>query len=89
MKNIEIKEKINHEENDNIYRSIYKYYDDFYKIDYPSLSKNPAIFELDYQGLKERCDIYRKELIEKTMHPSRMIALLEKGFDLEDLEDYF
>ena len=89
MKNIKIKQKINHEQNHNIYRSIYKYYDDFYKIDYLSLSKNPAIFELDYLGLKERCDIYRKELIEKTMHPSRMIALLEKGFDLEDLEDYF
>lgn len=89
IKNIKIKKKINHEQNHNIYRSIYKYYDDFYKIDYLSLSKNPAIFELDYQGLKERCDIYRKELIEKTMHPSRMIALLEKGFHLEDLEDYF
>lgn len=103
MKNIEIKIKINiynyfpnnlendlnDEKNHNIYRSLYKYYDYFYKIDYPSLSKNPAIFELDYQGLKKRCDIYRKELIEKTMHPSRMIALLEKGFDLDNLEDYF
>lgn len=98
MKNIEMKQKIgdytsylyvNDEKNHNIYRSLYKYYDYFYKIDYPSLSKNPAIFELDYQGLKERCDIYRKELIAKTMHPSRMIALLEKGFDLDNLEDYF
>jgi hypothetical protein len=98
MKNIEIKEKFgdhtyylyeNHEENHTIYRSLYKYYDDFYKIDYHSLSMNPAIFEEDYQGLKERCDIYRKELMEKAMHPSRMIALFDQGIDLEDLEDYF
>ena len=43
LKNVEIKEKfgddtfhlyVNHEQNDNIYRSIYKYYDDFYKINY-------------------------------------------------------
>ena len=98
MKNIEIKEKFgddtyhlyeNHEENYTIYRSIYKYYDDFYKIDYHSLSMNPAIFEEDYQGLKERCDIYRKELIEKVLHPSRIIALLDQGIDLDDLENYF
>lgn len=68
----------------------YKYYDHFDKIDFIYLSKNPAIFELDYQGLKERCDLYRKELMEKTMHPSRMIALLHhEGIELENLEGYF
>jgi len=95
--NMEINEKINgdcafhlySEENHTIYRSIYKYYDDFYKVKFNSLSMNPAIFEEDYKGLKQRCDIYRKELIEKTMHPSRIIALLEKGFELDDLEHYF
>ena len=98
MKNVEIKEKfgddtfhlyVNHEQNDNIYRSIYKYYDDFYKINYRGLSMNPAIFEEDYNGLKKRCDIYRKELMEKANHPSRIMALLDQGIDLEDLEDYF
>jgi len=68
----------------------YKYYDHFYKIDFSRLSLNPAIFEVDTQGLKERCDVYRKELVEKAMHPRRMIALLDQeGIDLEDLEDYF
>jgi hypothetical protein len=97
-KNMELKQRfddgisylyVNQEENRSIYRSLYKYYDDFYKINYHSLSMNPAIFEEDYQGLKERCDIYRKELMEKAMHPRRMMALLDQGINVEDLEDYF
>jgi hypothetical protein len=96
IKNMEIKEKFGDdtfdlysEGNHTIYRSIYKYYDDFYKISYRGLSMNPAIFEEDYNGLKKRCDIYRKELMEKANHPSRILALLDQGIDLEDLEDYF
>lgn len=69
-------------------REDYKYYDYFNKINYTYLSKNPAIFELDYISLKERCDIYRKELIEKTFHPSRIQRLLDLGIEIEDLEIY-
>jgi hypothetical protein len=58
------------------------------KVCYKRLSRNPAIFEYDCQGLKEQCDIYREELIKKTMHPSRIQKLLEQGIDLEDLEFY-
>jgi len=93
-KNIELKQKFGDYtsyfyENDNIYRSIYKYYNDFYKVNFNSLSMNPAIFEKDYHGLKQRCDVYRKELIDKAIHPSRLISLLEKGVELDDLENYF
>jgi len=84
----EVKKK--RENNESVNKQDYKYYDYFDKIDFSRLSLNPAIFELDTQGLKERCDVYRKELIEKAMHPHRMIALLDQeGIDLEDLEDYF
>ena len=77
------------ENNEPVNPEDYPYYDYFNKVEYISLSINPAIFELDYQGLKERCDLYRKELVEKAMHPNRMIALLDQeGIDLEDLEDY-
>lgn len=34
-----------------------------YKIDWINLSKKSSIFELDYNALKERCAIYREELI--------------------------
>jgi hypothetical protein len=69
-------------------REDYKYYDYFNKINYTYLSKNPAIFELDYISLKERCDIYRKELIEKTLHSSRIQRLFDLGIEIEDLEIY-
>jgi len=64
----------------------YKYFDYFNKIDYGGLSRNTAIFELDKQELKERCDIYRQELIEKAMHPLRIQKLLDMGIELEDLD---
>jgi hypothetical protein len=76
----------NHEE---INTKDYKYFNYFNKIDYGGLSRNPAIFELDKQGLKERCDIYREELIEKAMHPSRIQKLLDMGIDVDDLDLYF
>jgi hypothetical protein len=44
---------------------------------------------LDKQGLKERCDIYREELMKKTMHPLRIQKILEQGIDLDDLDFYF
>ena len=76
----------NHEE---INTKNYKYFNYFNKIDYRGLSRNPAIFELDYQCLKERCDIYREKLIEKVMHPSRIQKLLDMGIEIEELEKYY
>jgi len=67
----------------------YKYFDYFNKIDYGGLSRNPEIFELDKKGLKERCDIYREELMKKTMHPLRIQKLLDMVIDLDDLDFYF
>ena len=84
------KKETNEENNLENHPEDYKYYNYLDKVDYRSLSINPAIFEVDTQGLKERCDIYRKELMEKVMHPRRMIALLDQeGIQLEDLEDYW
>jgi hypothetical protein len=74
--------------NEEINTKEYKYFDYFNKIDYGGLSRNPAIFELDKQGLKERCDIYREELIEKAMHPLRIQKLLDMGIEIEELENY-
>jgi len=47
------------------------------KIDWDYLSENPSIFELDYKGLKERCAIYKEELIAAAMHPSRFKKVLD------------
>ena len=58
------------------------------KIRWFSLSKNPSIFELDYKGMKERCSIYKEELICKAFHPSRIAKYLNMGLEMEDLDNY-
>jgi len=45
------------------------------------------IFELDLDALKERCAISKEELIQRSMHPSRIQRLLDMGYEIEDLED--
>ena len=57
------------------------------KIFYDDLSFNSSIFELDYNALKERCAIYKEELIRIALHPKRIIKYLEQRFDLDDLEN--
>ena len=57
------------------------------KIDWNNLTINPGIFKLDYNALKERCGVYKEELIKKTMHPDRILKYLEQGYDIKDLEN--
>ena len=58
------------------------------KIDWNNLSRNPLIFELDYNALKKRCNIYKEELIQKAIHPNRILKYLEQGVDIENLENF-
>jgi len=58
------------------------------KIDLFWLSENPSIFELDYDALKERCAIYKQELLKNALHPSRIQKYLEDGITIGDLDDY-
>ena len=51
------------------------------KISWCHLSKNPSIFELDYQALNERCLIYKEELMMIALHPKRISAWLDAGFE--------
>ena len=52
------------------------------KIHWDLLSSNPKIFERDYIGMsKERTNIIYQELIEKTMHPLRVMKWLEAGIE--------
>ena len=36
------------------------------------LSKNPNIFEIDYDFLKKRTSVFEEELISKVFHPKRV-----------------
>ena len=52
------------------------------KIDWWCLSSNPKIFERDYIGMSiDRTKIIYQELIEKALHPLRVIKWMEEGFE--------
>jgi len=58
------------------------------KIDWCQLSFNPSIFEYNYKNLSvERMDILREELMQKTLHPSKIQYWLENGMSIDDLHD--
>lgn len=52
------------------------------------LSANPSIFELDYNAIKERCSIYKWELLEMALHPSRIEKYIDIGIEMGELCNY-
>ena len=46
------------------------------------LSENPGIFEYDYENMAKNCNIYKEELMQKTMHPDRISRYLKQGYCL-------
>ena len=57
------------------------------KIHWVELSCNPSIFGYDYEALKERCLIYKEELIQKAFHPSRIQKYLDMGISIDELDN--
>jgi len=52
------------------------------KIDWEYFSSNPSIFEIDYETMKKQMvDIYLEELMMVTLHPKRISAWLDAGFE--------
>jgi len=58
------------------------------KVDWSWISANPSVFELDYNLMKEHCSIYKEELIQAALHPSRIKRYLDMGINMEELDDY-
>jgi len=58
------------------------------KIDWDGLSINHSIFELDYCALQKRCEIYKDELMQIALHPSRIEQYLEQGISIGELDNY-
>jgi hypothetical protein len=54
-------------------------------INWYCLSKNPAIFELDYDKMKESKREINQAVIAEVWHPKRMQRWLAMGFDVEEL----
>ena len=53
-----------------------------FKFDYYNFLK------MIYNTLKERCNIYKEELIQKTMHPNRILKYLEQGYEIDDIDNF-
>ena len=59
------------------------------KIHWGWFSKNPSIFEEDYQTLsKERTEVLREELVMKTWHPKRFTSWCLDTEEIKELEVY-
>lgn len=57
-------------------------------IDYENISVDMPIFELDYDAIKKRCNIYKEELLQIALHPSRIEYYLQKGIPFSELDNY-
>ena len=56
--------------------------------DYENFSVTTPIFELDYDTIEKRCNIYKEELMQVALHPSRIEQYLQQGISIYDLDKY-
>ena len=56
--------------------------------DYDNIYVNAPIFELDYDVIEKRCAIYKEELMQVALHPSRIESYLQQGISIEELDNY-
>ena len=55
-------------------------------VEWHSLTKNPAIFELDYLKMsQQRTHLLEEELLQKALHPSKIQYWLENGLTVDDI----
>ena len=57
-------------------------------IDYENLNVHNDIFKLDYEAIKNRCLIYKEELIAVALQPWRIESYLAQGIELKELDNY-
>ena len=58
------------------------------KIDWNSFSYNSEIFDYSYEYLEERCNIYKEELIQKSMTPKKFQRYIDEGYDVEEILEF-
>jgi len=57
------------------------------KINWPWLYLNHAIFQYDYDALRERCGVFKEDLIKDRFHPRNLIAGKFKDWGIDGFED--
>ena len=58
-----------------------------YEIDLSMLLRVSSMLDYDYEALTERCNIYKEELIQQTMHPSKIQKYLDMGISIDELDN--
>ena len=58
------------------------------EIDWNSIFINHPLCCIDYHAIRDRCYIYKEELIEIALHPSRIEQYLEQGISIGELDNY-
>ena len=57
-------------------------------INYTRLLRRPEIFEYDYQWMRKAKKELNREFTEYYWHPRRVAKFLERGHDMDEMEDY-
>jgi hypothetical protein len=57
-------------------------------MNYEYFSVTTPIFELDYDAIGARCAIYKEELMQVALHPSRIENYLAQGISIDELDNY-
>jgi hypothetical protein len=52
------------------------------------LVRVPSMLDYDYEKIKTRCNIYKEEIIQKTMHPSKIQKYLDMGISIDELDNH-
>jgi hypothetical protein len=55
---------------------------------YNYFSVNSPIFDIDYDAIQKRCSIYKEELMEVALHPSRIEVYLQQGIPASEIDNY-
>jgi hypothetical protein len=57
-------------------------------IDFENISVDSPIFEIDYDAIRNRCSVYKEELMQVALHPSRIEYYLSQGISADELDNY-
>ena len=52
------------------------------------LAMNHPFCEIDYDAIRERCSLYKEELMQVALHPSRIKKYLDQGIQIGEIDNY-
>jgi hypothetical protein len=58
------------------------------KFNWNTMGSFEHVYEIDYAYLAERCNIYKEELIQRTMRPIKLQRYIDEGYDIEEILEF-